>query len=354
MKYYWITMMLLWSLSAFGANYVYQGNGSDPNDWFDDANWSNSGGVTNWPTAADNAMFQSTEGMTVDQAVPTHNQLQVGRGATNTVTLATGCEMTNLNQTIVGILDNGEGHLVVDGGTLITKALRLNVGNTMLSAGSRFELLSGTVHISSSFGGANAGDIDLGLNESATMEISGGVLTVDNNLDFTAGLLKVAGDSALIQVGNTLHLGTDTNSSTQLSFHLDRTGSVSTLFADAFSLEGDTVLEVDASQTLDSTVLDLVLIDLGSDTFSASEFSALSNAMVAVDIPDAELSLSADESQLLFSGRVEGTRILSMSLDGDWLKLELQTNSSPENLYLIGSTNLNTGWRSIAYVVEVT
>jgi hypothetical protein len=352
MKTYWITMMLMWCMSSLGANYVYQGNGTNPNDWFDDDNWSDAAGITNWPSAGDNAMFQSTQGMTVSQTVPTHNQLQVGRGAMNTVTLATGCVMTNLNQTIVGILDNGEGHLLVDGGTLITKALRLSVGNTALSPGSRFELQSGTVHVDSSIGGANAGDIDLGLNESAAMEISGGVLTVDNNLDFTAGLLKVAGASGSIEIGNKLNLGTDTNSSTQLSFELDESGSVSTVFADDFSLEGVTVLEVDASLASDGTVLDLVLIDLGSDTFSAAEFSTLSNAMVAADISNAELSLSADDSQLLFSGRVEGTRILSTSVDGDWLKLELQTSGSPEDLFLVGRTNLNADWRSIAYATN--
>ncbi len=352
MKTYWITTVLLMSISALGASYSYQGNGSNPNDWFDDDNWSNAPGSTNWPTAADNAMFQSTKGMTVDQTVPAHNQMQVGRGAANTVTLAAGCVMTNLNQTVVGITDNGEGTLVVDGGTLITKALRLNVGATMLSPGSRFELQSGTVHVDSSIGGTNAGDIDLGLNESATMEISGGMLTVDNNFDFTAGMLKMAGASGLIQIGNTLHLGTDTNSTTQLSFELDESGSVSTIIADAFSLEGDTVLEVDASLTSDSTDLDLVLIDLGSDTFSASEFSALSNALVALDIPNAALSLSVGGDQLLFSGTVEGTRIVSTSVDGDWLKMELQTSGSPEDLFLVGRTNLNADWRSIAYVTN--
>jgi len=306
MKYYWITTILLMSISAFGANYSYEGNGINPNDWFDDANWSNGGGVTNWPTAADNALFTSSLGLTVSQAVPAMSQLQVGRGAANTVTLAAGCLMTNLNQMIIGIVDNGEGHLVVDGGTLVTRSLRLNVfgGATVLSQGTRFELKSGTVHIDSSFGGVNAGDVELGLNESAAMEISGGVLTVDNNFDFTAGLLTVSGASGLIQIGNTLRLGTAINSTTQLSFELDESGSVSTLFADVFSLEGVTVLEVDTSMASRGTVLDLVLIDLGNDTFSASEFSMLSNALVAVEIPTGELSLSADGSQLLFSGIV--------------------------------------------------
>ncbi len=353
MKYYWITTMLMLSISALGANYLYQGNGSNPNDWFDDANWSDAAGITNWPSAGDLALFRSAQGMTVNQTVPTHNQLQVGRGATNTVTLATGCVMTNLNQTIVGILDNGEGHLLVDGGMLITQTLRLNVGDTVLSQGTRFELKSGTVHIDSSFGGVNAGDIDLGLDESATLSISGGVLTVDNNFDFTAGMLKVVGASGLIQIGNTLHLGTETNSTTQLSFELDESGSVSTLFADVFSLEGDTVLEVDASLASRGTVLDLILIDLGSDSFSAAEFSTLSNAMVAAAIPNAELSLSADGSQLLFSGMVEGARILSGSVAGDWLKMEIQTSGSAEDLFLVGSTNLmNSDWRSIAYATN--
>lgn len=340
--------------TSLGANYFYQGAGANPNDWFDDANWSDAAGLADWPTAADNALFASELGMTISQIVPVHGQLQAGRGVTNTVTIAAGGVVSNSNQTIAGIVDNGEGHLVVDGGTLVTKALRLNVfgGATVLSSGTRFELKSGTVHVDSSFGGDNAGDVDLGLNESAIMEISGGSLMVDNNFDFTAGLLQIAGASGVIQIGNTLKLGTETGSSKKLCFQPD--GSVSTVFADAFSLLGVTTLEVDASQASCGDILNLVLIDLANDTFSASEFSALSNSLTTVNVRSGTLSLSGDGSQLLFSGIVEGTRIVSASVADGFLKLDVETTDSPSDLFVLGCTNLNSGWRSIAYATNAT
>lgn len=43
-------LLLLLCMSSFGANYVYQGNGSNPDNWSDDANWSDAGGWTAWPS----------------------------------------------------------------------------------------------------------------------------------------------------------------------------------------------------------------------------------------------------------------------------------------------------------------
>jgi arylsulfatase A-like enzyme len=288
--------------SSFGANYVYQGNGSDPNDWFDDANWSDGAGITSWPTTVDNALFTSGLGMTVSQAVPAFSQLQAGRGATNTVTLASGGVMTNLNQTIIGIVDNGEGHLVVDGGSLVTKALRLNVfgGASVLSQGSSVELKSGTILVDASFGGVNAGDIDLGLDESASLKISGGTLSVGNNLDFTDGLLEICGAEADIHIGNMLHLGTMTASETELSFVLNSTGGVSAITAGSFSMTGTAAISVSGTSS-ENAVTNRVLISLTSDTFSTSEFVALSNSLSLVNL-SGNLSLNASSNQILFSG----------------------------------------------------
>ncbi|QHI70074.1 sulfatase family protein [Tichowtungia aerotolerans] len=298
-------LVLLLCMSALGANYVYQGNGSDPDNWFDDANWSEAGGVTNWPAAGDNALFTSELGMTVSQAVPSFNQLQPGRGATNTVTVAAGGVMTNLNQTVVGILDNGEGHLIVDGGTLVTKALRLNVfdaNTSVLSPETSFELKAGAVHVNASFGGVNAGDVDFGLNESATMKISGGALTVDNNLDFTAGLLEITGTAGSVNIGNSLNLGTGAGSKTELAFVLGVTGGVTTVFAGSFALQGVSTIKVDGRFAVGQGAQNLILIDLQSDTFEAAEFAVLSNNFSMAGMTGGELSLSADGSQLLFSG----------------------------------------------------
>ncbi|MDF7822587.1 sulfatase-like hydrolase/transferase [Pontiellaceae bacterium B12227] len=289
--------------SAFAANYVYQGNGTDPDDWFDDANWSDAGGANNWPTAVDNALFTSEKGMSVFQAVPAHSQFQVGRGATNTVTIATGGVVSNANQTVVGIVTRGEGHLIVDGGSLVTKSLRLNVygGATLLSPGSSVELKSGTIHVDASFGGANAGDLDLGLDESATLSVSGGSLIVDNNLDFTAGRLEVLGEDGSIYVGNQLKLGTTVASETELDFVLGAAGGVSTIVADAVELTGMPAITINGSFVENTATQNLVLIELQNDAFSASEFDALSSGIALVNM-DGELSLNASSNQLLFVG----------------------------------------------------
>ncbi|MDF7822586.1 hypothetical protein P4B35_01070 [Pontiellaceae bacterium B12227] len=344
-----VIAIILLCAPAFGANYVYQGGGVAPNDWFDDANWSDAGGAADWPTATDNALFMSASGMTIHQAVPMHGQLQAGRGATNAVTIAAGGAMTNSNQTVVGIVDNGEGHLVVDGGSLVTKALRLNVfgGATVLSPGSSVELRNGTIHVDASFGGANAGDIDLGLNESASFRISGGMLTVDNNLDFTAGLLELSGAGATVEIGGEFGLGTA--SASRVAFELDGAGAVSTIFANTFSLQGSIVLEVDASAATCTEIANLVLMDLGDDTFSAEEFSMLSNALVAVNISNESLSLSNDRSQLLFSGTVARTHIVSAVVDDGVMQLEVGTSGDAAELSVVASTNLTSGWRPIAY-----
>jgi hypothetical protein len=345
--------------SAWGLNYNYQGNGSNPDNWFDDANWSDGGGAADWPTAADNALFVSSVGMTISQTVPVHGQLQVGRGAINTVTIAAGGVVSNNNQTVVGITDNGQGTLIVDGGTLITKALRLNVfggdaSTTVLSPDSRVELRAGTLHVDESFGGDNAGDVDLGLNESATLEISGGTLTVDHNFDFTAGLLQIEGTGGVLAIGNTFYFGTGAASEPALVFELNSAGGVSPVQADSFALNGTVALEIDASATTPGAGLNLTLIDLGSDTFSAAEFTSLSNALSTTAIEDGELSLSGDSSQLLFSGTVvwNGTRIVSVDPVGDALQLTVETTESPADLSIVGSSSLTSEWRHITFATN--
>ncbi len=342
--------------SAWGANYLYQGGGSNPNDWLDDANWSDAAGAADWPTAADNALFVSALDMTISQSVPVHGQLQVGRGAVNTVTIASGGVVSNSNQTIVGITDNGQGTLIVDGGTLVTKALRLNVygGGTVLSPESRVELRAGTVHVDESFGGDNAGDIDLGLNESATLEISGGSLTADNNLDFTDGLLRIEGADGSIQIDDAMKFGTSAGSAVCISFQPDDSGNGSTIFAGTFSMLGVPSLEIDASSMTEGGALNLTLIDLDADTFSAEDFSALSNALTTTAVQSSELSLSADSSQLLFSGTAvwSGSRIVSVSpVDGS-LKLTVETTESPADLSVLGCSSLTSEWRQITFATN--
>ncbi len=352
----WTVFIVFLCGSVWGLNYNYQGNGANPDHWFDDANWSDGGGAADWPTAADNALFQSALGMTISQTVPVHGQLQVGRGAINTVTIAAGGAVSNSDQTVVGIVDNGQGTLIVDGGTLVTRALRLNVfgGATVLSPESRVELRAGTVHVDESFGGTNAGDVDLGLNESATLAISGGTLTVDHNFDFTSGRLQVEGTGGVLDIGNTLYLGTGAASDTQLAFELNSTGAVSPIQADSFALSGTVAVEVDAGLAPAGAALNLVLIDLGADTFSAAEFSALSNALTTTSVQGGELSLSGDSRQLLFSGTTvwEGTRIASIDPVGGSVKLTVETTESPADLSIVGSSSLTAAWRHLTFATN--
>ncbi|MFC7336019.1 hypothetical protein ACFQY0_02425 [Haloferula chungangensis] len=332
---------LLLILPSSGANYTYRGAGSDPNDWLDGANWGGGGGAADWPTSEDNALFQSAQGMSISQAVPVHGQLQVGRGIANEVSIVSGGVVTNTNQTIVGIQNNGEGSLLVDGGSLVTKALRLNVfgSGSVLSQNSIVRLTGGSIHVDASFGGDNAGDLDLGLDESATVEVSGGSLLVDNNLDFTAGTLKIQGTAGTIDIGNSLNLENEAG----ISYITNTAGEITTITADSFNSSGTPIITVDASLAAPETIQNLVLIDLGNDTFSEAELAALSSNLTLVNIPTGSLSLNATGDQLLFTNAPPPppSTIVSSEVIGETIRLVIDAKDPLEDLMLLRSEDLS-------------
>ncbi len=292
----WITVGTLLCGISFGANYVYQGNGSDPNDWFDDANWSDGGGLADWPTASDNALFTSAQGMLISQAVPLHGQLQAGRGATNTVTIASGGAVTNLNQTVVSINDNGQGTLIVDGGSLTTVRLRQSVVGD--PGDSLVQVKAGRLDVVLDVFGEK-GTLDIGEVNPAVFELSGGSVTVSSNLNLVSGQLEVIGADGTVSAGG-LHLGTAATSETELSFVLNSTGGVSAVTAGSFGMTGTVSVSVNGSFS-ENAVTNRVLISLTNDTFSVPEFTALSNSLSLVNMEGA-LSLSVDRQKLFFAG----------------------------------------------------
>ena len=344
------TLTWLLIVPASGANYTYQGAGSDPDDWLDGANWGGGGGATAWPTSGDNALFVSSQGMSISQAAPLHGQLQVGRGIANEVTIVSGGVVMNTNQTVVGILNNGEGRLVVDGGSLVTKALRLNVsgGGTALSPYSIVQLKNGSIHVDASFGGDNAGDLDLGLGESATLEVSGGSLLVDNNFDLTAGTLKIQGPAGSIDIGNSLNLETEAG----ISFVTNAAGEVSIITAESFNLSGTPAITIDARLAEPAAVQSLILIDLDSDTFSEEELAALSGNLTLVNLPTGYLSLNAAGNQLLFTNTPQPppSHIVSSEVVGETIRLVIDAKGPLEDLMLLRSEDLSAGsWTLTPY-----
>ncbi|MDF7824498.1 hypothetical protein P4B35_10780 [Pontiellaceae bacterium B12227] len=346
----WIISSVLISLvcaSAWGANYLYEGSGIDPDEWLDDANWSDGSGVADWPTGSDNALFSSSLGMTITQTVPLHGQLQVGRGATNAVIIGVGGAVYNSNQTVVGITDHGQGTLIIDGGTLTTVRLRQGVLNE--PAGSLVQVKGGVLDVNMTDSNTK-GLLDIGEVVPAVFELSGGVVSVESSLNLHDGVLRVIGSQGMLSTLAGFYFGTGPASDTALIFELDSEGGVSSVGADSFEMNGVASVEIDASAVSGGEVLNLVLIDLGSDTFSAAEFSALSNALKTTWVQGGELSLSGDRHQLLFTGTAgwEGTRITSIDPVGGSVRLMVETTEAPANLSVLGCSGLTSEWRRIA------
>ncbi|MCF7817028.1 MAG: hypothetical protein K9M54_04035 [Kiritimatiellales bacterium] len=296
-------------MAASAANYTYQGGGVDPNEWFDDLNWSDAGGAASWPTAADNALFTvANKNMTISQVVPEHAQFQVGRGnattnsggvIANSATIVAGGVVTNSGQTVVGILNKGRGTLVIDGGSLVTPVIQINVaGGTagqVPDPASIMQVKSGSVEVGS-------GNVLLGPNAPGTLEISGGSMVINHELRFYDGYLDIIGAAGMLDIGTVFNWGMQASKTSEVAFMLGSAGGVSTITADSISFVGTQSLVVDGSLTTVGTAQNLVLIDLVTDTFSPAEFAALTNALSLVNMADGALSLSGDSHQLLFTG----------------------------------------------------
>lgn len=345
----WMAFVILLCGAAFGANYEYQGSGSNPDNWLDAANWSDGGGLADWPTAADNALFASGLGMTISQAVPVHGQLQVGRGAANTVTIAEGGAVFNSNQTVVSITDNGQGTLILDGGSLTTVNLRQGVSG--MPGDSLVQVEGGILAVN--MDGATKGTIDIGEVTPAVFELSGGTVSVASSLNLHSGVLRVIGSKGSLGTSAGFNLGTGAASDTELAFELSSAGGVSPVEAGSFALNGTVSITVDGS-LFEGVVQNLVLIDLDADTFSAAEFGVLSNALSTTAIQGGELSLSGDSRQLLFSGTVvwSGTRIISVDPVDGAVKLTLETTESPADLSVLGCSSLTSAWRHITFATN--
>jgi hypothetical protein len=296
--------------TAFGVNFSYTGNGTDPNDWFDAGNWSHTAAATNWPTAVDNALYVTAgKDMVISQVVSEHSQFQVGRGVVNMVTIAPGGVVTNSNQTIAGILNNGKGTLVIDGGTLVTKQIQINpAGGTgfVPSTETSMQIKDGSVQV-----GLGGGNILMGVNAPATLEVSGGSLGIDGLFRFFSGTFAVKGSAGTISIDSELQFGTTASSSAELKFVLGADGAVSKISADSISFLGENTLTIDGTFDETDSEQTVVLIELtGSDTFSGEELTALNNSLQLVNVSSGSLSLSGDSKQLIFTGKPEARKLM--------------------------------------------
>ena len=305
MKKSWIiASTLLFSSYGFAANYVYTGAGADPNNWFLGGNWAGGGGVEVYPTELDNALFTNAgTSIVISQLLPdVFGQLQAGRGVANTITIATGGEVTNINQTIAGIntptITDSNGTLIIDGGTLNTVRLRIGV-----SGGSGFvHVVSGVVEINKSAEGDPKGTLDFTPGGDASFKLSGGTVTMESNLELNTGLLTIDGADGTMTVDEIFNFGFASNT-VELAFEISD-GGISKISADTIEFLGTQILTINGlNTTSDTLVEDAVLIELtGDDTFSAEELTAMSSALNLEFMNSGALSLSGDSKQLLFTG----------------------------------------------------
>jgi hypothetical protein len=304
MKKSWIiASTLLFSSYGFAANYVYTGAGADPNNWFLGGNWAGGGGVEVYPTELDNALFTNEGvGMVISQSIPIpFGQLHAGRFVSNTVTIATGAELTNLNQTLAGVNQPnqppfGDGTIIIDGGTLNTVRLRMGVNG----ATGFVHVVSGLVNIDKAPTGDPKGTLDFELmgGGDPSFKLSGGTVTMESNLLLDAGLLTIDGADGTMTVDEIFLFNT-----AELAFEIADSG-ISKISADSIEFTGTQILTVNGQSTTSDTLFeDLVLIELtGSDTISAGELSNLSSALNLESMASGSLSLSGDSKQLLFTG----------------------------------------------------
>ena len=304
MKKSWIiASTLLFSSYGFAANYVYTGAGADPNNWLLGGNWAGGGGVEVYPTELDNALFTNEGvGMVISQSIPIpFGQLHAGRFVSNTVTIATGAELTNLNQTLAGVNQPnqppfGDGTIIIDGGTLNTVRLRMGVNG----ATGFVHVVSGLVNIDKAPTGDPKGTLDFELmgGGDPSFKLSGGTVTMESNLLLDAGLLTIDGADGTMTVDEIFLFNT-----AELAFEIADSG-ISKISADSIEFTGTQILTVNGQSTTSDTLFeDLVLIELtGSDTISAGELSNLSSALNLESMASGSLSLSGDSKQLLFTG----------------------------------------------------
>jgi hypothetical protein len=293
------------SMAASATNYSYTGNGADPNDWFDTGNW---GGVAYPSNSADGALFTTAGvGMTINQVVSELGQFQVGRGVDNTVTIASGGVMTNLNQTVVGIKTsvngNGRGTLIIDGGSLITARLR-SATTATAAANSRIEMKNGLLDINEDAPDSK-GDLLIGETAYATFELSGGTVTVDNDISIIRGILNVVGDAGSITTGGSLNFGTIAATTTRLGYELALDRGVTTINADSFSyLAGTTRELIINGDNANAGAVSVTLMSLVTDIFSGAELTELQGILNTSNITDGMLSLANSDKDLVFTGTV--------------------------------------------------
>ncbi|MDF7822584.1 hypothetical protein P4B35_01060 [Pontiellaceae bacterium B12227] len=285
--------------TVFAANRSYNGNGIDPNDWLDTNNWS----TATVPVDADNALFTAeNKDMYVSQAVPSFGQFQVGRGTKNRVTLLSGTVMTNVNQTVSGIV-NGYGTLVIDGGSLVTRQVQINpAGGGVPQSGSSVQVKSGSLFVSSSLGAPLSGKVSVGVNEPGIFEVSGGTTEIQAGLSLTEGWLNIIGDDGTLDVGGQFTWGSG-GKETTVTYKLGADGAVSTINADSIVFAGSRSLVIDGVFAETDAEQTLVLIELASDTFSAAELDDLNSSLELLNMSSGELSLAAGDTQLVFTGK---------------------------------------------------
>lgn len=299
----WLCMAIL-AGSAFGANLSYNGGGADPNDWFDAGNWSGTGGATNWPTALDSALYpNANKNMVISQVVPAHGQLHAGRGVASMVTIVAGGVVTNLNQTVSGILNNGKGALVIDGGSLVTRQIQVNpAGGTgfVPSTDSIFKVKSGSLQVAPN---PDNGNVSIGVNAAGTFELSGGTVSIVNQLILTEGTLRMVGAAGTLAANGNFSFGSAAAKSTELECVLDAAGQVSKVSAATISFVGSQTVTIDGTFCESGAETSVVLIELtGADTFSAAELDALNAKLNLVNVSSGSLSLAGGDKQLVFTG----------------------------------------------------
>ena len=292
------------SMVTLAVNQSYTGNGTDANDWFDTGNWS--GGA--YPVgAADNALFVNTgKNMTISQSTPAYGQMQVGRGVANAVTIASGGVVTNLNQTVVGIAagsNTGAGTLVIDGGTLRIVHLRSSV-SPGVQPNNVVRMQSGLLDINKT-ATLTKGDMDIGELSYAHFILSGGTVTVENNINIDRGIFNVIGDGGSVTVGNAFNFGTAELTSVRMRYELTANRGTSTINADSFSyLAGSTRELIIDGGNADPGAFSVTLMSLATDTFSGAELTAMQGILQTSNIDSGTLSLANGDQDLVFTGTV--------------------------------------------------
>ncbi len=297
--------------------------GPEDGDFNDPANWA---GET-LPVDGGNILVTgaSPDNYNLTVSTPTElGQVQVGRGAEKSLTVLPGGEVFSMNQAVIGILSGGVGTLNMNGGEFTGNRIRLSLNGPQPPnpGGSVLNLNSGSITIIE-LPGREFGDLEIGFNADATVNLNGGVLDCVA-IALRNGELNINGAGGNFSASGAFDFGL-TGQSSSLNFTVDDNGAVSALNVGSFgAMQGNTTLsvagDIDGNTTVD---VELLLISLSDDTFSQSELEDL-ESVLSLTAASGTLELRNADSELWFNGTV----IISAS---DW-QIEFSELTAPVDL----------------------